>query len=113
MKKLSYVVTLAAVLIFVGSQFANSQTSQPCPVNKPCPTTAKPCPAPCPCQKTGKPCVSPCPCEKAGKPCPAKTKKAKMKPCPTKAKVTKATPCPCEKVSKKKHEENNEKKEMH
>ena len=90
MKKISYVVILAAALIFAGSQIANS-AGQPCPVNKPCPTTT----TPCPCQKTAKPCPTPCPCEKAGKPCPAKAK-VKTKPCPVIKKV-KAAPCPCEK----------------
>jgi len=92
MKKLSYVVTLAAVLIFTGSQIANSQ---PCPTDKPCPVK-----------------VAPCPCKKAGKPCPAK---AKVKPCPTKTeakpcpviKKVKTAPCPCQKkVNKKVHKEN-------
>ena len=58
MKKISYVVTLAAAVIFAGSQIAISQTNQPCPVNKPCP-----------CQKVTKPCpqkttTTPCTCQK-------------------------------------------------
>ncbi|HBG47949.1 MAG TPA: hypothetical protein DDW90_00240 [Cyanobacteria bacterium UBA9971] len=77
MKKLSYIVILATALIFAGSQIVNS-AGQPCPVNKPCPTT-----------------TTPCPCQKMAKPCPVKSK-IKTKPCPVTKKV-KAAPCPCEK----------------
>lgn len=64
MKKLSYVVTLAAALVLAGNQMSYAQ-SQPCPVSKPCP-------APCPAEQ--KPCPAPCPCptETQNLPCPCK-----------------------------------------
>ncbi|GEM_PF-1210887 len=64
MKKLFYLTltTVTATLVFMVSQIVSSQ---PCPVNKPCPVAV-----PCPCE-TNKPCpvTAPCPCP-ANVPCP-------------------------------------------